>query len=123
MPHFILEFSDNILEKFEARPFFEKVHALAMEFNTFSLADIKSRAIRHTQYYLGDGKANNAFAYLHVALLSGRPVELRRKLGEGLLHLMALEFRASLEKLNLSMTCEIREINSETHLKFTKTSA
>ena len=120
MPHFILEYSANILEEVNPADFFLKVHELAMQTGTFSISDLKSRIVRHDRYHLGNGDYKNAFVFLSVAMLSGRDLSLRQDFGTKLLALLERQFAASLEKLNCSITCEIREINAATHFKLVR---
>ena len=119
MPHFVLEYSDNILEEVEYKDFFKRLHTLLVENGPFTLSDIKSRAIRHQQFYVADGQESNAFIHLTLSIFKGRDLSIRQAVGEKILAFLKAEFARSFEKLNCSFTTEIKEIDKETYFKAT----
>ena len=119
MPHFVLEYSDNILEKVDHKDFFKKLHTLLVDVGPFNLSDIKSRAIRHQQFYVANGQESNAFVHLTLSIFKGRDLSIRQAVGEKLLAFLKGQFARSFEKLNCSYTVEIREMEKETYFKAT----
>ena len=117
MPHFVLEYSDNILEEVDYEDFFKRLHSLLVENGPFNLSDIKSRAIRHQQFYVADGQESNAFVHLTLSIFKARDLSIRQAMGEKFLAFLKGEFARSFEKLNCSYTVEIKEMDKETYFK------
>ena len=119
MPHFVLEYSDNILEEVDFKDFFERLHTLLVENGPFKLSAIKSRAIRHRQFCVADGKDSNAFVHLTLSIFKGRDLSIRQAVGEKILSFLKGEFARSFQKLNCSYTVEVKEMEKETYFKAT----
>jgi 5-carboxymethyl-2-hydroxymuconate isomerase len=119
MPHFILEYSDNILEEVNFKDFFKKLHTLLVDAGPFNLSDIKSRAIRHQEFYVASGQESNAFVHLTLLIFKGRDLSIRQAVGEKILAFLKGEFARSFEKLNCSYTVEVKEMDKETYFKVT----
>lgn len=117
MPHCILEYSDNIIETDETLDVLSDLHDLLVETGHFQLEDIKSRTVCYEEFHIGDGNPENAFIHLHLSILSGRSLELRQQLSQQVLSFLEVQYSASLEQLNCSITVEISEIFSETYCK------
>ncbi|MDZ4786706.1 MAG: 5-carboxymethyl-2-hydroxymuconate Delta-isomerase [bacterium] len=118
MPHCILEHSINIIEKIDAKIFFEKLHKIIIDSGPFNLSQIKSRVIAQNHYYVGDGSPNSGFIFLQISILSGRELLIKQTLGERALKYMEAVFSESKNNLNCSITVEIREMDKETHWRF-----
>ena len=117
MPHFVLEYSDNILEEVDFKEFFKRLHSLLVDVGPFKLSDIKSRAIRHQEFLVADGQESNAFVHLTLSIFKGRDLGIRQAVGEKLLAFLQEEFAGPLQKLSCSYTVEIREMDKETYFK------
>ena len=119
MPHFVLEYSDNILEEVDLKDLFKKLHTLLVDVGPFNLSDIKSRAIRHKEFHVANGQKSNAFVHLTLSIFKGRDLSIRQAVAEKILSFLKGEFARSFEKLNCSYTVEIREMEKETYFKTT----
>ncbi len=119
MPHFVLEYSDNILEDMDFKDFFRKLHTLLVDVGPFNLSDIKSRAIRHQQFHVANGQESNGFVHLTLSIFKGRDLGIRQAVGEKLLAFLKREFARSFEELNCSYTVEVKEMEKETYFKAT----
>ncbi|NIM97825.1 MAG: 5-carboxymethyl-2-hydroxymuconate isomerase [candidate division Zixibacteria bacterium] len=119
MPHFVLEYSDNILEEVDFKDFFQRLHALLVENGPFNLSAIKSRAIRHQQFCVADGKESNAFVHLTLSIFKGRDLSIRQAVGEKILSFLKKEFARSFQKLNCSYTVALEEIDKDTYFRAT----
>jgi len=119
MPHFVLEYSDNIMEEVDFKDFFRKLHTLLVDAGPFNLSDIKSRAVRHQQFYVANGEESNAFVHLALSIFKGRDLSIRQAAGEKILAFLKGEFARSFEELNCSYTVEIKEMDKETYFKAT----
>jgi len=117
MPHCILEYSDNIIDKTDNPAILKNIHNILVATKLFSLNDIKSRAIIHHDYLVGDGNPDRAFVNLTVSFLSGKDENVKKKISKDCLEILKKSFPLSSEKLKLSMTVEIRELDKETYLR------
>ncbi|MBW2408445.1 MAG: 5-carboxymethyl-2-hydroxymuconate Delta-isomerase [Deltaproteobacteria bacterium] len=117
MPHFILEYSDNLLEKMDHRRLFQDLHRLLVENGPFRLSDIKSRAVAHRDFYISDGDDANAFIHLTLSIFKGRAPDIQHRVGNKLLAFLENEFARSCAGLKCSITVEIKEINTDTYFK------
>ena len=117
MPHFILEYSDNILEKLDHKDFFTRLHSLLVKSGPFRLSDIKSRVVSHSRYHVAEGGQSNGFVHLSPSILSGRDLAVRQAVGNRIMAFLRKEFARSFETLNCSITLEIKEIDRDTYVK------
>jgi 5-carboxymethyl-2-hydroxymuconate isomerase len=117
MPHFILEYSDNILEEVRPADIFPKLHELLINNGPFKLSAIKSRAIVHKDFYVADGNVSNAFVHLTLSIFKGRALSIRQTVGKLLLEFLKKKFARSCQQLRCGITVEIREINTDTYFK------
>lgn len=61
MPHCILEHSDNIKDNPSWENIFSELHNTLVNIGGWNISDFKSRVIIHDNYFIGDGKPNQAF--------------------------------------------------------------
>jgi 5-carboxymethyl-2-hydroxymuconate isomerase len=87
MPHLVLEYSDNIVES-DFMTLFQSCHKVLVQQLPTQLESCKSRALKHTTYYIGDGKPQKAFVILKT------------------------HFASSLKKTDCQITLEISEIGN-----------
>lgn len=86
-----------------------------------SHATIESSAIKayHTlrvNWVMGKG-ACAGFVHCEVAILAGRPLELRKAIAEGIAAVLRRRFAASRESGDAGLTVEVREMDRETYVK------
>jgi 5-carboxymethyl-2-hydroxymuconate isomerase len=115
MPHFILEYSDNIIERPDADDLFKRLHELLIQHGPFQMSAIKSRIIRHREYLVADGNKSNGFIHLTLSILKGRDLSLRQALGKRILSFLKAEFARSRAQLRCSITVDIHELNTDTY--------
>lgn len=115
MPHCILEYSDNIKDKTDNRAILKNIHDILISTKLFSLDDIKSRAVVYHDYLVGDGNTDRAFVALNISILSGRSAEIKKKISQDCLEILKLSFPESREKLKLSLSVRINEMDKETY--------
>ena len=119
MPHFLLECSDNIVETIDPKDFFPALHELLIGSGPFNLQEIKSRVIRHQEYFIADGAPDKAFVHLTLSILEGREIGLQKTVGKKVLEFLKERFQASAQKRELALSLEIREMSRETYFKET----
>ncbi len=111
MPHCILEYSANVVEQPDMTRLLMDIHGALMATGLFTLADIKSRAIRHEQYLIGDGDPARAFVTLNVQILEGRSDEVKAQISEAALEVLKRAFPESLQQRKCSLTVQVSEIH------------
>ena len=119
MPHFVLECSDNIVETIDTKELFAALHELLISSGPFNLQEIKSRVLRHKEYFIADGAPEKAFVHLTLCILQGREIGLQKTIGNKVLEFLKEQFRSSAETLELALSLEIREMSRETYFKET----
>lgn len=117
MPHCILEYSDNIVDKTDNPAILKNIHDVLTATKSFSLNDIKSRTVVHRDYLVGNGDTDRAFVALTISFLSGKKAEFKKNISRECMNILIKSFPESREKLKLSMTVEIRELDKETYLR------
>jgi 5-carboxymethyl-2-hydroxymuconate isomerase len=123
MPHLVLEYSANVVDAPDFKVLFRELHEALLEFESFGLLDIKSRAVRHTDYCLGDGDPRHAFVHLNFQLLSGRDVSVRQRMMQACVKVLSKHFARSLEHLECQLSVEMREMDRSTYIKHKPASA
>jgi 5-carboxymethyl-2-hydroxymuconate isomerase len=120
MPHLTLEFSENVAPRVDCAAAFASLHTALMEFETFPLADIKSRAVCHRIYCVGNGAEANGFVHLTLALLSGRDISVRQRMTEACLKILTQVVAVDdgdPDALRINVSVELREMDRATYGK------
>ena len=111
MPHCILEASDNLLDQPDWTGLLREINGTLAATGLFKAADIKSRAVRHGVFVIGDGSPDQAFVTLNVQILSGRTDEVKAQLSEALLEVLAEAFPKTQAAMRCSLTVQISELH------------
>lgn len=116
MPHLLLETTADLVENDSIPQILERLVEVMSGFETVDPKMVKARHTLRTNWVMGEG-APAGFAHLTCSVLSGRPLELRQKMGEGLLASLRDSFRESLEAGEVLVSLEVREMASETYFR------
>jgi 5-carboxymethyl-2-hydroxymuconate isomerase len=111
MPHCTLEYSANVPDRPDVRRLLLEVHEALTATGLFTLADIKSRAVRHETFVIGDGDETRVFATLTIEILDGRSDEVKAAISAAALEVLARHFPASLAERACSLTVQVRDIH------------
>jgi 5-carboxymethyl-2-hydroxymuconate isomerase len=117
MPHCILEYSANIPESPDFQALFRQLHDLLMASGQFTLDDIKSRAIRHEVFRIGDGDPRRTFIAMNLGLLSGRSDEVKSDLARSVRELLERAFAKALAETICSLTVQVSELHRPSYQK------
>lgn len=109
MPHLIVEYTDNVIEP-DFAELLNCCHLLLTQRLPTQMESCKSRVIKHSVYWVGDGQPANAFVSVTLAVLPGRSAETLQLVSQELMTLLKTYFADSLEKLNLQITLELKEV-------------
>lgn len=88
MPHLTLEYTNNLATINAGRILLALNHALVAS-GHFKEMDIKSRAIALDTWHVGVTTAPHAFVHVKLAILSGRPPEVKSALSNALLRVLS----------------------------------
>lgn len=110
MPQITVEYSQVVAETFDRRAFALALHPMAAELIGSALASFKTRFYAIDEAVIGDGAASHAMVHVDFRLLSGRPAELKQRLGTAVLELARAHVRA-VPGLAIQVTVEVRDLD------------
>jgi len=113
MAHFILEYSGNLAGELDVPALFRELHATAVATGVFPLGGIRFRAVRCDDYLIADGNANNGFVHLSMKMGHGRPLEVRKDVGEKLFATLCTVLDPIFQRRPLGISFEIQELNPD----------
>jgi 5-carboxymethyl-2-hydroxymuconate isomerase len=112
MPHFILEYTDNITAEARIPDLLRKVNAILMaQDGVFPAGGIRARAIELKDYCIADGAADYAFVHAHLKIGAGRTPEVKKKVCDELFAMMDSHFAELFSRRYLALSLELSEIS------------
>jgi len=117
MPQLVLEYSSNITQKIEPRVVLNGIVSVISAAGDIPVENFKSRLVRREEFLVGEGGERDAFVHLEIGLFSGKPREVKRRVGKDSLKCLEEYFSPSSDELSLQITVEIREIEKEAYFK------
>ncbi|HEY9261965.1 5-carboxymethyl-2-hydroxymuconate Delta-isomerase [Chitinophaga sp.] len=87
MPHFVIEFSKNILAQQPAEVIMDTVYDAAVSTGLFAENDVKVRMNCYEHYKLGHGK--DSFLHIFASIMGGRTTEQRAHLSRVIIQKLA----------------------------------
>ena len=112
LPHFIVEYTDNIKEEVNLTKLFEEVHQVLIARNTiFPIGGIRSRAIKLKEYRVADGAEDDAFVHAVFKIGAGRTEEIKKEVCHTLFEVMKEHFAKLMSKRYLALSMELIEFN------------
>lgn len=110
MPQITVEYSQVVADCFDRRAFALALHALAPEMIGSAQSSFKTRFYAIDEAVIGDGDASHAMIHVDFSLLSGRPPELKQRLGIAVLELARSHLRA-VPEMDIQVTVEVRDLD------------
>jgi 5-carboxymethyl-2-hydroxymuconate isomerase len=111
MPHLVLEYSANVPDGTDPRRVLLDLHEALMASALFERKDIKSRAVRHDVFTVADGAEDRAFVALSIAILDGRPDEVKAALSEAALGVLVSAFPKLVAGGRGAISVEVRDLH------------
>ncbi len=111
MPHVLLEFSDNLLDRPDLGRVLLEIHEALVATGAFAREDIKSRALRHETYAVADGAPGRGFVAVEVRILEGRSAEAKAAAADGVLAALERAWPESLARQPVGLSVEIRDMD------------
>jgi 5-carboxymethyl-2-hydroxymuconate isomerase len=112
MPHFIVEYTDNIAAEADIPGLLKKVNeTLIAQGGVFPIGGIRSRAIRLSEYRMADGEADYAFVHMTLKIGAGRSAAEKKKAGDDLFAMIKAHFAELHARRYLALSMEITEFD------------
>ena len=116
MPHIHLETTADLPENANIPDILEALVEKLCEFETIDPASVNAYHLLRSNWHMGKG-APAGFAHCTVAIVTGRPPELRKGIADGMYAELRRHFSMSLEDREVGITLELREMEKETYRK------
>ncbi|MED4116284.1 5-carboxymethyl-2-hydroxymuconate Delta-isomerase [Priestia megaterium] len=110
MPHFIIEYTDNIKAEGEIPYLLKKINGvLISRSDIFPTGGIRSRAIELHDYCVADGKEDDAFVHAMLKIGSGRSEKDKKETCDKLFQVIKDHFADMFSKRYLALSMELVE--------------
>jgi 5-carboxymethyl-2-hydroxymuconate isomerase len=116
MPHIKVSLSANVARPGRLKPLLADLASNLGQAATVDCSAVKAYLIIHEHFALNP-EGPPGFAHVEVALLQGRPVELKTEIAKSMRDILVREFSEKFENGELAITVEIREMDPDTYLK------
>ena len=117
MPQLVLEYSSNVRQEIDGRILLGEISSIVSAAGDIPIEHFKSRLVRRDAYVVGEGGGKDAFVHLEVGVFSGKPADVKRRIGEDCVEYLEEYFSPSADELSLQITVEIREMDKEGYFK------
>ena len=118
MPHIRLEYSNNLNITFKLHDLFREIHHILHEVAGIEISNCKSRVIRSSDFFIGEGDDQEALVHLDIHFLEGRSNDIKKDTGNRLLSLLKKYFKEEDNSCRIQITIEIHDIIRETYFKY-----
>lgn len=115
MPHCLLEASDNLLDQPDWTGLLRDINESLIATGLFVAADIKTRAVFHPLFVIGDGAPGQAFVTINLQILGGRTDEVKAQISEALLQVLVDAFPRTLAEMRCSLTVQISDLHKPSY--------
>jgi 5-carboxymethyl-2-hydroxymuconate isomerase len=115
MPHLTLEYTSNLAE-FDAQEALAALNKALAGTGHFDEVDIKSRSMSLNAFAVGTSPGRRAFIHAKLAILSGRPPEVKRALSDTLLQELR-RLCGNLSGHHVQLCAEIVDIDRASYAK------
>lgn len=116
MPHLKLDVSSNALEGTDLSTVLNQLVAELSRYETIDSASVKAYFREHSLWAMGEG-ARPGFIHLEVAILDGRPLDLKQRIAQGMRGVLESAFATVLAGGAAGLTIEVRDMDRATYVK------
>jgi 5-carboxymethyl-2-hydroxymuconate isomerase len=116
VPHLKLDVSSNALGQVDVSEVLTKLVAELCRHETIDPASVKAYFREQSVWAMGKG-ARPGFIHLEVAVLDGRPLELKQAIAQGMRGVLERCFARSIAEGLVGLTIEIRDMDRATYVK------
>ncbi|WP_257347410.1 5-carboxymethyl-2-hydroxymuconate Delta-isomerase [Pseudalkalibacillus decolorationis] len=116
MPHFIIEYTDNIKAEADITGLLEKLSdVLISRSDIFPIGGIRLRAIELEDYRVADGAEDDAFVHATLKIGTGRKEADKKAACDELFEVIKEHFGDLFEKRYLALSMELVEFSNSTY--------
>lgn len=116
MPHFIIEYTDNIKDEADIPGLLKKINdVLISRSDVFPIGGIRSRAIELHDYRVADGAEDDAFVHGMLKIGGGRSEADKKSACDALFDVMKDHFAELFAKRYLALSMELVEFQTATY--------
>jgi 5-carboxymethyl-2-hydroxymuconate isomerase len=116
MPHMILEYSDNVIDRPEPGSLLRALHDTLVASGPYDMTQIKSRILIHDKFLTASGNNDQAFVHLELAIMP-RDENIMKETSEKLLTLLQEKFPKTKRDKNCSFSVDIRLLEKDLYRK------
>lgn len=117
MPHLIVEYSANLEDRIDLDGLLTRLHAAASDYEVFPVGGLRVRAERRDRYRVADGHPDNGFVHVTAIIGHGRPLEVRKQVGQGLFEVINDHLDPTFGNTPLAISFNIQEFHPELNYK------
>lgn len=119
MPHFVVEYTDNIRNEARIPELLRKANQVFIaQGGVFPLGGIRSRAIELHDYAIADCAGDYAFVHCNLKIGAGRTAEEKKKAFDELFAMMTEHFRPLYESRPFALSMEVGEFSEAGTYKY-----
>lgn len=112
MPHFTLEYTDNIKSEARIPELLATVNRVLMDQGgVYPTGGIRSRAIELTDYRVADAQEDYAFVHATLKIAAGRPDDVKKKTCDALFDAIKAHFAELFARRGLALSLELYEFS------------
>lgn len=112
MPHFIVEYTDNLKGELNVEQLLVDVHQILIERKeVFPIGGIRSRAIELKDYRVADGLEDDAFVHATFKIAAGRTEEVKTEVCNAIFEVIKAHFDETMNKRYLALSLEMVEFS------------
>ncbi|MFD2638771.1 5-carboxymethyl-2-hydroxymuconate Delta-isomerase [Piscibacillus salipiscarius] len=118
MPHFTLEYTNNLKEEIDVSSLLLKINqALLKHDHIVPIGGLRSRAIELSHYVVADGEENDAFIHGTLKLGTGRTDDEKKLLCDEIYNVVTKELGHLFDERYLAFSLELYEFTFPTYKK------
>ena len=117
MPHITVEYTNNIQNEVNISELLQGINdSLISHTDLFSAKGIRSRAIKLTDYKVGNGLSNDAFIHVTLKISTGRTEAAKERVLEHLFNALESHIKEARTKNDIALSLEVSELDHDGNL-------
>jgi 5-carboxymethyl-2-hydroxymuconate isomerase len=117
MPHLYVEYSANVQAVLDLDGLLDSLYDAALASGVFPLGGIRVRAQRIDNYRIADCAPENCYIHVTALLGHGRPLDVRRRVGEELFAALTKYCAEAFAAHPLALSLTLQELHPELNFK------
>lgn len=113
MPHFIVEYSENLEDKLDFQKLFKRLHEYVISTGQFPIGGVRSRAIKVDHFRVADGREDFALLNLNLKIGHGRDMALKREVAKNVFAILSEWMKPVTDERYVQISFELTELDPE----------